>query len=199
MTDEQLRSALIEAQDYMLNQFPTQEWHYEFSARFHRKMKMLIEREKHPIWHYVRRVVAIVAVLVGITGALLFGINGKVRAEVIRWIMEFFAENEYRYQKDSEIDIDVTQCTLEENIIEGYHLIIRKEDKDSICEVYRNEGGKQLAFYAISSTKEKDFYLMFDKRTQRDDVYVNGIRADVYLPESADDNCVIILHYGSFG
>ena len=49
MTDEQLKSALIEVRDHMLTQFPVAEKDCGFSPKFHRKMRQLIEMEKHPL------------------------------------------------------------------------------------------------------------------------------------------------------
>ena len=191
MTDEQLRDALIEAQDYMLSQFSTKEWHYDFSPKFHKKMKELIELDEHPVWFYVRRTAVIMFAVLGISGVLLFGFSEKVRAEVIRWFTERFAENEYRYRRESDTEVDISRYTLEGKVPEGYQLIKRKEDADQVSEIYEDSDGNRMIFTAMSSTQNKEFWLMFDKNTESEVVYVNGTNADIYLPENREDNTVI--------
>ena len=83
MTDEQLNCALIEVRDYMLKQFP-EDGDHEFSAKFRKKIKQLIEMEKHPIFYYAKMVAAIILITLGISGGLVLGFSKEVRADVIR-------------------------------------------------------------------------------------------------------------------
>lgn len=192
MTDEQLRDALIEAQDYMLSQFPKKEWHYDFSPRFHKKMKELIEMNEHPLWFYFRRVAAVLVAVLGISGMLLFGFSETVRANVIRWIAEQLTPNEYKYQNESGSKLDVSVYTLADEVPEGYQLLKRSEDENRVSEVYRDANGKQLVFFVMNSTNEKEFYIMFDKSLESEAVNVNGVVADLYLSENHDENNVIV-------
>lgn len=191
MTDEQLRDALIEAQDYILSQFPKKEWHYDFSPKFRKKMKELIEIDDHPVWFYVRKTAVIMFAVLGISGGLLFGFSEKVRAEVIRWFTERFEENEYRYRREADAEVGVSQYTLEGKVPEGYQLIKRKEDEERVSEIYEASDGKRMIFTAMSSTQNMEFYMMFDKNVESDVIYINGTKADIYLPESMEDNTVI--------
>lgn len=192
MTDKQLRDALIEAQDYMLSQFPKKEWHFDFSPRFQRKMKKLIEMNEHPAWFYLRQAAAVLITVLGISGMLLFGFNETVRANVIRWITEQLAANEYKYQNESGSKSDVFMYTLADEVPEGYRLLKRSEDENRVSEVYRDANGKQLVFFVMSSTKEKEFYLMFDNDLESEAVNVNGVVADLYLSENHDENNIIV-------
>jgi hypothetical protein len=192
MTDAQLKSALIEVRDYMLDQLPTEEWNYEFSPKFQRKMKQIIELEKHPIWYYVRRVAAALLITLGISGGLVLSFSEEARANVIRWIMERFAENEYRYQNEMGVKVDVSVFTLEGKVIEGYQLINRIEGEDTVDEVYVGENGEMLFFTAMSSEHEGDMYVVSDKNEEPLTVYVRGRKMDLYLSGNQEESNVIV-------
>lgn len=192
MTDAQLKSALIEVRDYMLDQLPTEEWNYEFSPKFQRKMKQIIELEKHPIWYYVRRVAAALLITLGISGGLVLSFSEEARANVIRWFMERFTENGYRYQNEMGLKVDVSVFTLEGKVMEGYQLINRIEGEDTVDEVYVGENGEMLFFTAMSSEHEGDMYVVSDKNEEPLTVYVRGRKMDLYLSGNQEESNVIV-------
>lgn len=192
MTDEQLRSALIEVRDHMLIQFPVAEGNCEFSPKFHRKMKQLIEMEKHPILFYARRVVAVILVTLGISGGLVLGFSEGARAEVIRWFAERLFHSVYRYQNNTGGNEDISEYTLEGIIPEEYQLVDRDVDEDLINEAYVNEKGELLIFTAMSSTREYEYYLVFDENMESKPVYIKGIMADLYLSDKPDESNAIV-------
>lgn len=192
MTDEQLKSALVEVRDYMLRQFPAEDADYEFSTRFRKKMKQLIEMEKHPIMFYVKRVAAAVLIVVGITGGILFGFNKEVRADILRWFMDHFAENGYRYQVETEVSVDFSQYTLEGIVPDGYRLIKRDEGEYALKEAYRGDNGDKLIFVVMSSTHEEELNVSFNKGTKNEMVYVRSNLAELYESESPDESSVLI-------
>ncbi|MBQ9488614.1 MAG: DUF4367 domain-containing protein [Lachnospiraceae bacterium] len=192
MTDAQLKSALIEVRDYMLDQLPTEEWNYEFSPKFQRKMKQIIELEKHPIWYYVRRVAAALLITLGISGGLVLSFSEEARANVIRWFMERFTENGYRYQNEMRIPVDIFQYSLEGKISDNYQLIDRIESGDTMHELFAEESGNMLIFNVMSSTLQEEYNLVFDKSMKVETVNVNGNQADLYLSESAEESNVIV-------
>lgn len=194
MTDEQLRDALMEAQDYMLNQLPTMEWHYQFSPKFHKKMKKLIEMEKHPIWYYVRWVAPVLLILFGIFGGLALGARQEVRAGVVGWFVEHFTDNKYRYQNnmDAGTGFDVSQYTLEGNAPEGYQLLDRMEDENQVTEVYVGANGEMLFFSAMNSSCEEELYVSSDQNMRLETVYLGGMEAELYATDNPGDSSTII-------
>ena len=192
MTDAQLRSALIEIRDYELGQLPEEEWNYEFSSRFQRKMEQLIKREKHPVTYHVRRFAAALFIALGVIGGMVFAFNAEVRAEVIRWIMEQFSENGYRYQNEVDTEVDVSKYTLEGIVPEEYQLVDRNEGEESIIEAYVRGDGSLLTFSVMRSTKSEEFIISFDSGIRIETTYVNGNKADLYLPEDSNDSSVIV-------
>ncbi len=192
MTDEQLKSALIEVRDHMLTQFPVAEKGCEFSPKFHRKMKQLIAMEKHPLLYQVRRVAATILVVLGISGGLVLGFSEEARAEVIRWFAERFMDNEYRYQNNMGATENISVYTLEGIVFEEYQLVDRHEDEDTVNEAYTSEKGELLIFTAMNSTRKEEFYLLFDENMESQTVYVNGIKADLYLSDKPDESNIIV-------
>ena len=192
MTDEQLKSALIEVRDHMLTQFPVAEGSCEFSPKFHEKMKQLIEMEKHPLLYQVSRAAAAILVALGISGGLVLGFSEEARAEVIRWFVERFTDNEYIYQNNMGAGVDISVYTLEGIVLEEYQLVDRHEDEEIVNEAYRNEKGELLLFTAMSSTHKNEFYLLFDENMESQTIYVSGNKADLYLSEKPDESNIIV-------
>ena len=194
MTDKQMKSALIEAQDYMLSQLPTTEWHYEFSPKFHKKMKELIKMEKHPVLYHVRLAAAALFVVFGISGGLVLGFRQEARAGAIRWFAEHLTDNVYRYQSSNNMGtgVDVSQYTLEGKNIDGYQLIDRMEDESQVNEVYIDENGALLFFSAMNPTCEEELYISTDKNMRSETVYLRGTKADLYITDNPEDSSAII-------
>ena len=191
MTDEQLQSALIEVMEYMLEQLPQDEWNYEFSPRFHKKLKQMIMMEKHPIWYYVRRIVAALLLALGISGGLLLGFDEKVRADFVRWIVEHFTENEYKYQNEMGNELDVSKYTWEGLVMEGYQLYQRNEKEEVVIEVYLGEGGNLLVFVVMNSTKNEELILLTDENAKKEITQINGKNADLYVSEHDGESSII--------
>jgi len=192
MTDEQLKSALIEVRDHMLTQFPVAEKDCGFSPKFHRKMRQLIEMEKHPLLYQMRRIVAAILIALGISGGLVLGFSEEARAEIVRWFVERFTNNEYRYQNNMGAIENVSSYTLEGIVLEEYQLVDRHEDEDTVNEAYTSEKGELLIFTAMNSTRKEEFYLLFDENMECQTVFVNGNKADLYLSEKPDESNIIV-------
>jgi hypothetical protein len=192
MTDEQLKNALIEAQDYMLSKFPAREWHYNFSRKFQKKMKELVELEKHPLWFYIRRTAAILFVILGISGVLLFGFSENVRADFIKWITTRFSENAYRYQNEAQPIIDISQYSLTRIVANDYQLIDRDVKQESVKEAYISQSGDMLIFTVMVSTREEDFYVLLDGNTKSETVNIGNLFADIYLSENPNESNAIV-------
>lgn len=196
MTDEQLKCTLIEVRDYMLKQFP-EDGDHEFSAHFRKKIKQLIEMEKHPVLYYAKMVAAILVITLGISGGLVLGFNKEVRADVIRWFVEHFAENGYRYQKEYKTEEDISQYSLKGIVTNKYQLIERTEKEEVINEVYLGEDGDILVFVVMSSTCEEELNVSSDKSVTKETVYVNGCKADLYLSDNLDESNIIAWEGGN--
>lgn len=192
MTDSQIKEILTAAQDYMLNRLPETECRHDFSPKFRRTVKKLIEREKHPIRYILPRIAAAGLLLISLSGGLLIGFNEEVRADVMRWIAERFEKNEYRYQNGIGQETAITRYTLADDIPVGYHCMERLEEEEKISEVYMNEDGEMLYFTVLSPRFEGDFYVMSDERESKDMEYIEEIKADLYISADPGESNVIV-------
>lgn len=122
----------------------------------------------------------------------MLSFSEEARANVIRWFMERFTENEYRYQNEMGLKVDVSVFTLEGKVIEGYQLINRIEGEDTVDEVYVGENGEMLFFTAMSSEHEGDMYVVSDKNEEPLTVYVRGRKMDLYLSGNQEESNVIV-------
>lgn len=192
MTDEQIREVLTGTRNYMLSSLPKTEWKHEFSAKFCRKMNKLIQWDKHPTWYLLRKVAAIIFLVASISGGLVLGFNGEVRAEVIRWITERFTHNEWRYRNSSIQSSGIVEYTLEGNVPDGYRLIERIDEADKRSEVYVSEDGVLLYFTVMYSGYDGEFYVVSDEINPKDSAYIGDIKADLYLSEDPGEPNVIV-------
>ena len=192
MTDEELRSVALELRDYMLRQFPTEDADYEFSPRILKKKKRLIELEKHAARYYFRRFAAIFFVTLLISGGIVFGFNKEVRADAIKWFRDHFTENGYKYQKDIETPIVISQYSLKDIIPEGYQCVDRIEENDILNELYIGENGEMLVFTVMSSSKKEEINVSSDQKGNREILEVNGVKADLYLSENDNESNIIV-------
>ena len=192
MTEEQIREVLTATQDYMLSRLPKAEWNYQFSPRFRRNMKKLIKRDKHRFLYSALRMTAIIAISLFICGGMVLGFNKEARANVRGWFFELFLSNEYRYQKEGSVTIDITKYSLEDYAPEGFTLIDRKETADKVNEVYVNENGALLFFTVLSSGDGVDFYVISDENKPNDLAYIGKTKADLFISANQEEPNAIV-------
>lgn len=192
MTDEQIREVLIATQDYMLERLPQKEWNHDFSPKFCKNMKKLIQREKHPVRFYAQRIVAVVFVVLGLTGGMVLGFSEKARADFVRWFVEQFTHNEFRYQKEAGEPVEIGAYTLEGNVPEGYRLLERMESEERISEAYVNDNGAMLFFTVMNSKFDGVFSVLSDENKPNDSVMINGTEADLYISSNPGEPNVIV-------
>ena len=192
MTDEQIREVLIATQDYMLERLPKTEWNHVFSPKFRKNMKKLIQRDKHPVRFYLLRIAAIVFAVLGLTGGMVLGLSGKARADFMRWIVEQFTHNEFRYQKEAGESVEIGGYTLEGSVPEGYRLLDRMEFEDRISEAYVNDNGAMLFFTVMNSEYDGAFSVLSDESKPNGSAEINGTEADLYISSNAGEPNVIV-------
>lgn len=193
MTDEQIREVLKETQHYMMSRRPKIDGHHSFSKKYCRSKKKLIKRDYHPIWYVFSRIAAIILLVLGLSGGIVFELKEDVRAEFLSWIVERFSENEYRYQGISSETIKISEYSIEGKEPKGYQLVDRMESDNSVDEVFVNDNGKLLFFLAMIPDGEKELYLVSDKDKKAYELTkVNENRAELYISENAGESNAIV-------
>ena len=66
------------------------------------------------------------------------------------------------------------------------------DTENPVKPAYTSEKGELLIFTAMNSTRKEEFYLLFDENMESQTVYVNGIKADLYLSEKPDESNIIV-------
>ncbi|MBR4731977.1 MAG: DUF4367 domain-containing protein [Lachnospiraceae bacterium] len=193
MTDEQIREVLLSTQDYMLSFLPKTEWGHEFSKKYIKNKKSLIGRDKHPVQYWMRRVAVFILLTLCLSGGLILSFNKEIRAEVLKWIVEQFGDNAYKYQSNIGENIEVSSYSLEGIISKDYKRVDRLEGENSVDEIYVNEKGVLLIFVVKSSASEQEFYVVSDKDMKPYEIVsVNGNSAELYLSDSQEESNMIV-------
>ena len=193
MTDAQIREVLLATQNCMLNRLPKKEWKHEFSKMYCRNKRKLIARDRHPMIYWIRKIAAILLLILGLSGGVILGFSEEVRAEVFRWIIEKIADNTYKYQNKADEDVDISGYSLANSIPEGYQCIDRIEEEYSTDEVYVNQQGELLIFRAIRPGAESEIYVVSDKdHKPYETTNIHGNTAQLYISENSGESNVIV-------
>ncbi|MCR4599129.1 MAG: DUF4367 domain-containing protein [Acetatifactor sp.] len=191
MEEVALKKALLSVMEHQVRRFPEpSEQDRRTARRLRPRIRRMIEKAESPVSYYVKRIVAVLALLLGITGVTLFGFNESVHAGVMRWFQDHFGTNVYRYQNQSGESIDVTKYSLQGLVPEGYQLFDRTVDEDGVNEIFISENGNFLSFTAMNPAYEGEVYLISEN--EKLTAHVGRFQADVYLSSDANEGNEIV-------
>ena len=192
MTDEEIKEILIGTQDYMLSRLPKTEDNHEYSPKFRRNMKKLIERDKHQARYYAIRIAAVVFLMLGLAGGLILGFNEEARAQVMRWIAERFADNGYRYHKEKGQNVGIIDYSLDGLLTDEYQLFKRTEKDNQVNEIYTDSRNTFLVFSVCNAEYEGELVITSSQNILKEEAYIGKEKANLYLSENSDEPNVIV-------
>ena len=185
ITDAMLREAAGEAERFLLAHLPEPQPH-QFSPRFERRMQKLISRAKHPVRHQVLRYVAAVLLAILTLFGSILAVSPEARATVTGWVRSIY-KNSFHYTNDSTEQPVTAEYELTA-IPDGYQQLQVIEKIDGKMYVFSDEQNRFIYFeYDYSG----DVYFIAEGYEQRS-VYVNGVPADIYLSNKADESSTIV-------
>lgn len=191
MEEVALKKALSSVMERQVRRFPEpSEEDRRMARRLRPRIRRMIEKAESPVTYYVKRIVAVMALLLGITGAALFGLNKSVHAGVMRWFQDRFGTDAYRYQNQSGENVDVTKYSLQGLVPKGYQLFDRTVDEDGINETFVNESGDILSFIVMNPTYDGEVYIVSD--SEEHFARVGRFDADVYVSNDPGEGNEII-------
>ena len=190
--ETEIKEAFLEMQEYLVSLYPVPTKEDEKrSLRFRIKMHGLIEKHEHPIRHNIKKVLTVIMAFFVLSTGIILGFNEKARAEIFSWFREQVTGNEYHYKNRVGEQTDISQFTLEGIVPEGYQLIDKKDGNNKLVEIYKTEDGKLLLFTVLGVSEESDLYVITDNDIQSESVYVEGVRADLYISDHPDESSTI--------
>lgn len=192
MTEGQIKSILMGTQEYMLSKLPDSEWEHHFSASFTRNMKKLIKRDKYKCLYTIRRIAVIVLLIAGLSGGLVFAFDEEVRADVIRWITERIAENEWKYINGAVQKTETMEYNFEKILPVGYYFVDRINTENRLNEIYASEDGSLLCFTVMYSAYDGELYVVSDEKEPTECTCIGEVKADLYLSEDISESNVIV-------
>lgn len=169
---------------------PTEE-DYKLPLRFRYKMKKLFEKHDHPVWYYTKKTAAIVILLFGMFAGIFLDTNANARARILGWVWERIADNRFHYQNLPGDAMDISDYTLEGKVPDGYQLIKKSGDEFSEIEYYKHETKGFINLWIFSPAYDGDLYIGSDEDKVDDPVFVDKIKADLYISNEPGENNVI--------
>ena len=191
MTDEELKNALIETQDFILRQLPSSDSYHEFPRRVRRTVRKLIRKEMHPIWFEIQRVAAIIFIMLGITSVVILGFNEEARAGVLGWIRERVSSNTIQYENQSHGDKDIFEYSLKGILSDEYHIVQREEKGEKVSERYFNDVGEMVLFVVMSPDYDGSFQIFSTEENMDSPIYIEELSADLYISKIPNEANII--------
>lgn len=180
ITDEMLTTAAAQARDALLSSLPApEECRHAFSLSFERKMRLLLQKQKHRSAHrMLQRVAAIfLTALVGV-GTWL-AVDTQARAAFFRWCKEVY-ENQiiYRFYGEQRKQTDTYRPAWLPDGYEEDSVFAPVEGSGSV--IYKNGEGQILAFQYIPMQQGSAVNVESETAVSKA-VKVNGMTGELFL------------------
>jgi len=189
--EDRLKKALLSVIDYQISHFPEpSEQDRKIARRLRPRIKRMIEKKESPFMFYSKQIAALIVLLLGIMGLVLFGTNDSVRAGATRWLREQFESNIYRYQNQPGENFDITNFSLQEMVPQDYQFIDRLVDDNSVNEFYVNADGAICSFTVMNPAYKGDVYIVSD--AEKRSVNIGRFQADIYLSNDISEGNEIV-------
>ena len=190
VTNAMLQEAAAEAENALLKSLENKKYEpHQFSGRFEKKMKKLINRVKHPIRYNILRSAAAIILIVFILFGSLVTFSPEVRADVVNWVKSTF-EDFFQYASNGRNEPAEYEYYLE-SMPEDYRELNIIDRKDGKTYLYVNSSGDILQFTYAYGARADSVFVKTENYTQLTGL-VNGISADIYLTTQESETNVII-------
>lgn len=192
ITDKMMEEAAEELFQAMLAGLPEEEQCvHQFSERFERKMKRLIRRAEHPVFHRVLQQAASIVLVLFLGFATLLAVSPTVRAAVFGWVQERYEDLTTYYfdgasQQDTKpVDYEIGNLT------------------ESTVETHRKETGYQITIYYVDQVSDQIVsftylreYNGYSHNVDMDnaiieEITVNGMNGDFYRYPDGESNLIV--------
>lgn len=181
ITDKMMEEAAEELFQAMLAGLPEEEQCvHQFSERFERKMKRLIRRAEHPVFHRVLQQAASIVLVLFLGFATLLAVSPTVRAAVFGWVQERYEDlTTYYFDGASQQDtkpVDYEIGNLTEEFAELYRDV---KEKETTIYYHNAETNQVMSFsYYHECSIYTHNVVMEDAIIEK--ITVNGYEADFY-------------------
>lgn len=190
VTDKMLQQAAEEVELAMLSSLSAKHIEpHQFSERFEKKMRKLINRFNHPIrYNVLRSAAAIIFSMFTLFGSLV-AFSPEVRASVIGWFKETFFEF---FQYSSPGDVEPAEYEYHFAAApEGYKELQVIDSKDGKTFLYADKNGHILQFSYAHGDRAHNFFVKTDLHSHYDG-FVSGNKADIFITESDQETNAIV-------
>lgn len=181
ITDKMMEEAAEELFQAMLAGLPEEEQCvHQFSERFERKMKRLIRRAEHPVFHRVLQQAASIVLVLFLGFATLLAVSPTVRAAVFGWVQERYEDlTTYYFDGQTQQNPEPAKYELG-NLPEGFEEVHRKEMDYMTIIYYADDLSAQMMSFTYLHECDSYSHNVDTDDVIAEGVTVNGMSGDFY-------------------
>ena len=186
--EEILKKAAIEADQAIRDSLPApEECKHIFSPEFHKKMRRVFRRAKHPIIYKLPKQVACFVLAVVLISGTWLTVDAEARDAFVGWVKELY-NTYFVYRFDEQANNSNTGDYRPTWIPSGYEEDYINQIGQTMIIVYVDENGNQLEFDYVINPDETDWFVEISD-TEIQQTTVNGNPAELLIsqdPENAN-------------
>ena len=188
INEEILKKAAIEADRAIRDSLPApEECKHIFSPEFHKKMRRVFRRAKHPIIYKLPKQIACFVLAVILISGTWLTVDAEARDVFVGWVKELY-NTYFVYRFDEQANNSNTTDYRPTWIPSGYEEDYINQIGQTMIIVYVDENGNQLEFDYVINPDETDWFVEISD-TEIQQTTVNGNPAELLIsqdPENAN-------------
>ena len=196
MTDQALddlaRRVMLDAARQEYGSLMEEPPEHDFSPEFQRKMRKLVCRANHPIWHRAARAAACLLLAALLSGCAVLAVSAEARVSFTGWVREVY-ETSFIYRffgTDSETSAHILYRPA--YVPAGYQAEEEYIWKDILSIVYYNDARERAIFTCFFNGASPVIQVVREGTETYKQVSVNGISAELYLDHDEGDANILI-------
>ena len=190
--DDLARRAMLDAarQEYgsLMEELPE----HDFSPEFERKMRKLVCRANHPIWHRVVRTAACLFLAALFCGCAVLAVSAEARETLTGWVREVY-ETSFIYRFFGAESETLSHVLYRPAYVPaGYRAEKEHISKDVLSIDYRSDAGNFTIFTCFFNGASPVIQIVRDGSEMYKQVSVNGMSAELYLDRDEGEANILI-------
>ena len=196
MTDQALddlaRRVMLDAarQEYgdLMEELPE----YDFSPEFERKMRKLVCRANHPVWHRVTQAAACLFLAVLLSGCAVLAVSAEAREALAGWVREVY-ETSFIYRFFGTGSESSAYVLYRPSYVPaGYWAEKEHISRNVVSITYYNDAGERAIFTCFFNGATPVIQIVREGTETYKQVSVNGMSAELYLDQDEGDANILI-------
>ena len=195
MTDQALddlaRRVMLDAARQEYGRLMEELLEHDFSPEFERKMRKLVCRANHPIWHRAARAAACLFLAAILSGCAVLAVSAEAREALTGWVREVY-ETSFIYRFFGTDQEPLAYVLYRPAYVPaGYQVKEEYVTKDILSIEYRNNAQEFAVFTCFFNGASPVLQVVRDGTEIYKQVSVNGTSAELYLDSDEGETSIL--------